>query len=321
MTIEDAGGHLEEECSTNSLPNDLPPNLSYRISRGVDGIFHSFIENESCVDPPVSDVVPAPSDFLDLSHGCVAGGFLTLKHSCGRTRTLHLSCNSRFACECPECSKRWARKNRKKCEALLLRMISPKLLTLTLKKDKRSGACPTLLDIHRMANTLFHRLRYREYRIGSWFAVVEFPNHLHIVMDSDFVPQDKISRLWSGITGGSFVVDIRQINTARSGVRPTVKYVTKYLTKACGLTPTPEPIQRGVDVDEAYRIRKNFTLDELRGFHIVKTWGNEAIARQPMTCDCGDCSPWKKTDFSFVLPAVGDSFSILTTDKGPPTVC
>ena len=320
MTIEDAGGHLREGLLTNSLPNDLPPNLSYRISSGVDGIFHSFIENEDCGDPPVSDVVLAPSEFVDISHGCGGGGFLTLKHPCGRTRTYHIPCNKRFACECPACSKRWARKNRRKFEALLLRMVSPKLLTLTLKKDRRTGHCPTLLDIHRMANALFHRLRYRGYRIDSWFAVVEFPNHLHVVLDSDFIHQDKISRLWSDVTDGSFVVDIRQINTARSGVRPTVKYVTKYLTKACGLTPAPEPSQLMIDVDDSVPIKRNFSLDELKGFHIVKSWGNEAICRQPLTCDCGDCSPWKKTDFCFVLPAVDDSFSILTTDKGPPVL-
>jgi len=171
-----------------------------------------------------------------------------------------------------------------------------------------------------MMNALLHRLRYRGYHIGSWFAVVEFPNHLHVVMDSDYIPRDNIVRQWSDITDGSFVVDIRPINTSRAGVRPTVKYVTKYLTKACGIAPSPEPVQVHLDGERTVAQRRNWTLDELKGFHIVKSWGNEAIARQPMTCDCGDCSPWHKTSFSFDFPSGANFVSFLTSDKGPPSV-
>lgn len=322
MTTRESGcAPLEGFLTISPQPEEQHPNLSYLTSSGIDGIFHSFIENEPSGLSSKSDVLPSASDYLDLTHGCTRdGGFVTVQHSCGKTKTLHLPCNSRFACECPECSKRWARKNRKKFESLLLRMRSPKFLTLTLWYDKTTGHCPTLLEIHQMMNALLHRLRYRGYFIGSWFAVVEFPNHLHIVMDSDYIPRDNIVRQWKDITDGSFVVDIRPINTARAGVRPTVKYVTKYITKACGLTPSPEPTQLRLDDDDVIVIKRNFTSSELKGFHIVKSWGNEAIARQPMTCDCGDDSPWHKTAFSFDLPADHGTFSILTTDTGPPSV-
>lgn len=113
MSIEDSGGALKEGLFTNSLPNDKPPQLSYRISAGVDGIFHSFIENEPCLPSPSSpSSVPVDEEFVDCSSGCPNGGYLSVKHDpCGKVRIYHIGCNSRFESVCSICARKWVRKS------------------------------------------------------------------------------------------------------------------------------------------------------------------------------------------------------------------
>lgn len=67
----------------------------------------------------------------------------------------------------------------------------------------------------------------RPYKIGSWCGCIEPPNHVHIVMDCEYVPQYEIAELWHSITGDSMIVDIRAIvNRQRA-----TYYITKYITK------------------------------------------------------------------------------------------
>ena len=323
MTIEDAGGHLREELLTNSLPNDLPPNLSYRISSGVDGIFHSFIENEPSVFPSSLSSASSPpaepfeNEFMDCSSGCPNGGFLSVKHDpCGKVRTYQIGCNSRFASQCDTCARKWVRKKRLKAERLISKMRSPKLVTLTLKKNRLTGHCDSLLDVHVMQNDLFHALRYRKFWIGPWIAVVEFPNHVHIIMDSDYIPQNQLSQYWKNASGGSYIVDIRPINIQRDGVRPSVNYVMKYITKACGFVPGDDQLDLHGD---ATPIQNNWTIDDLRGFHIVQTWGNDKDSVRIVSCDCGDPSPWHKTSFCSCNSDSVQYYSTMISDKGPPS--
>ena len=324
MSIEDSGGALKEGLFTNSLPNDKPPQLSYRISSGVDGIFHSFIENEPSVLPsPLPSASSPPSEpvdeeFVDCSSGCPNGAYLFVKHDpCGKVRTYHIGCNSRFESVCSICARKWVKKKRHKIERLIANMRAPKLITLTLKKNRLTGNCDSLFDIHAMQNDLFHALRYRKFWIGPWVAVIEFPNHVHLIVDCDYIPQNQLSQYWKNASGGSYIVDIRPINIQRDGVGPSVKYITKYITKACGFTPCD--VQQDLHGDGS-PIPNNWSLDELRGFHIVQTWGNPSDSSIVVSCSCGDPSPWHKISFEFLLSDSERQYSMMTSDKGPPVL-
>lgn len=319
LTIEDAGAALIKVLLTKSPHIERAPNLSsYRISSGVDGVFHSFIENEPCSPSSPS---PSPSsaaideEFVDCSSGCPNGGYLSVKHTCGKVRTFHIGCNSRFESVCSICARKWVKKKRRKIERLISNMRAPKLITLTLKKNRLTGNCDSLFDIHAMQNDLFHALRYREYSIGPWVAVVEFPNHVHLIVDCDYIPQFKLSQYWKNASGGSYIVDIRPINIQRDGVEPSVKYITKYITKACGFSPADD--QQNLD-GERSPIPNNWSLDDLRGFHIVQTWGNPKDSSVVVPCSCGDPSPWHKTSFVFHLSDSERQYSMMISDKGPP---
>jgi hypothetical protein len=197
-------------------------------------------------------------------------------------------------------------------------MVQPKIITLTLKKNRLTGHCDSLLDIHAMQNDLFHALRYRKFWIGPWVAVVEFPNHVHLIVDCDYIPQNELSQYWKSASGGSFVVDIRAVNIQRDGVEPSARYITKYISKACGFTPCD--VQQDLHGDGS-PIPNNWSLDDLRGFHIVQTWGNPGDSAIVVSCSCGDPSPWRKTCFFSCNPESGSAqyYRIKISDKGPPS--
>jgi len=151
-------------------------------------------------------------------------------------------------------------------------MKSPKLITVTLRK----GVTPkkNLERLWPMRNALFHKLRDKGYKIFSHFSVVEFPNHIHMVVDCDYIPQNLLSKYWKTITGDSYIVDVRKINLPRSGPRATVRYITKYLTK-------------GADVD-------TLSIEDLKGFHVISSWRlGEPSTKVPMTCLCGSTGHFK----------------------------
>lgn len=113
-------------------------------------------------------------------------------------------------------------------------------------------------DIWAMRKILFRALRDKGYKIRSWCGAIEPPNHLHIIVDADYIPQSVLSSLWLQITGNSKVVDIRQVNL--DDISQVDSYLAKYISKADNWT-------------------KYFSLDELKGFHIVGCSGFEKILK------------------------------------------
>lgn len=149
-------------------------------------------------------------------------------------------------------------------------MKTPKFLTLTLLK---TGGRMTerLKSLWGYRRQLFEYLRRAGYRVDSWCAVIEPPNHVHIIVDSDYIPEFEISRLWHQITGDSFIVDIRAIN-AREDPRQVFAYVTKYMTKAGGWS--------------------GMNLDLLEGFHLCGSHGLVlAVKDRKAICICGSRRP------------------------------
>jgi hypothetical protein len=55
----------------------------------------------------------------------------------------------------------------------------------------------------------------------------EWHPHLHIVAEGEFIPQATLSNVWNAITGDSFKVDIRALNSAKDATF----YVSKYICK------------------------------------------------------------------------------------------
>lgn len=164
--------------------------------------------------------------------------YFTCEHT-GRVHRITLGCHSRWEDTCPHCAKKWRNKMRKKYHKGVMAMRAPKFITLTLKRRDIVGEDGTrgshkLDDIWALRNQLFHIIRKRKnthtgkpYRIGSWVACLEPPNHIHMIVDCEYIPQHEMAEIWHTITGDSIIVDIRAVRSKSqcSG------YVTKYITK------------------------------------------------------------------------------------------
>lgn len=135
---------------------------------------------------------------------------------------------------CPECAKAWRLRTRRRYIAIVKTFESPRFMTLTLKKDE-GNHCENVSKLWSFRNQCFRRLRDRGYKIRGWVATLELPNHLHIIMDSDYIPQGELSDIWLDITGDSFIVDVRAKDHFGRALKDNLSlcaaYVTKYVTK------------------------------------------------------------------------------------------
>jgi len=183
---------------------------------------------------------------------------------CGRLHKVTVGCGKRFEYFCPTCSKRWRSKTFVKYFKAVNCMHDPKFLTLTLKKQQ-GRMTERLLELWGMKKKLFKYLSRLGYKIPSWVGVIEPPNHVHLIIDSRYIPYDIIRDLWRSVTKDSYIIDIRQVS--KNDPKAIAGYITKYLSKAANWT--------------------GINLDLLAGFHLIGSWHlPPAPPRSPM-CPCG----------------------------------
>lgn len=200
----------------------------------------------------------------DVSGGCVYPKSYKFVHKkCGSPVEMITGCHQRFEVQCPECSKKWKKKVSSRVYDGVMSMKTPSFLTLTLTKHNTN--IERMKSLWQLRKSLFKKLRAEGYKIGSWVAVVEYPNHLHICMDSQYIPQSQVSKVWKSITGDSYVVDIRRLKLGASPGR-IVKYLSKYLGKSIGW---PDRV-----------------IKEMKGFHVIQSHGIPKIERHKITCPC-----------------------------------
>jgi len=204
---------------------------------------------------------------IDKAGSCVNSRpvFLACK-VCEHPLRLEVGCNSRFSWVCPHCAARWQKRVKWRYYSGVLAMRVPKLVTLTLRHEK--GRLATrLLRLWGLRKQLFEVLAFKGYEIRSWCGVIEAPNHIHLIVDMDYIPQWEMSAVWQSVTGDSFIVSIEKVNLAKDP-RKVVSYLTKYLTKAS--------------------TRPGLNMGLLEGFHLVGSWGLPPRERFRLSCPlCG----------------------------------
>lgn len=166
----------------------------------------------------------------------------------GRYRLASQKCRDRF---CRRCAA--DRANR--LAAAVREQLTPtphRFATLTL----RSSEQPLAAQIDRLYHA-FRELRRRRWwrarvRGGAAFLEVTWGQeserwhpHLHLVIDSDYLPQSELSAEWHHVTRDSHVVDIRIVRDPGA----VANYVTKYAAKPLSNTYLNRPEQ----LDEAIR--------------------------------------------------------------------
>ena len=133
---------------------------------------------------------------------------------------------------CPRCDRARRKRLQRQFDERLKRMKKPKFLTLTLLQND----APLHEQVHRIKEA-FRRMRacaVWKQMVKGGFWVLEIKRnaenthwnvHLHSLLDSNYLPQDWLSKTWKRFTGDSYVVDIRRATPNKT------RYMTKYVTK------------------------------------------------------------------------------------------
>lgn len=99
--------------------------------------------------------------------------------------------------------------------------------------------------------------------------------HLHVLVESSFIPHTQLKATWHAITKTSYVVDIRAVTDPRR----VDQYVTKYVTKPTALNYTNHPHL----LDE--------TIVSLRSIHSIRPFGTWHKLKLTSTPPPGDWEP------------------------------
>jgi hypothetical protein len=195
-----------------------------------------------------------------------------------------LRCNKRFEVLCPDCSAHWRQAVVTKFKLGIANMKTPKFVTLTLKKKVNLN----VREIWKIRNYLFRILRRRGYRIDGWLGICEWPNHIHLVIDCDYVPQAELSEAWLVASDDSYIVDIRAVKDGR-GQRMAINYLAKYLGKS-----------QGWDGEN---------LSNLKGFHLQNNHGlllDKPLHKCPCPCGIGPLRVVSDDEFYHSLDLIID---------------
>lgn len=167
---------------------------------------------------------------VDFSKDCFSPLRLTLADAVtGFLVDVIVPCHKRFDRDCPSCASRFRRKVFAQANDFLDSCDFPRFLTLTLVIDA-DGSADNFGLMWRLFWDFRRRMENDGFTLGRWFAVFEFPNHIHCVFDGDFLPKGLVSDNWKAVTGESFIVDIKAFDEQRAR-KMVARYISKYVSK------------------------------------------------------------------------------------------
>lgn len=152
---------------------------------------------------------------------------------CGHMKSVLMYCGDRL---CPLCKKNNYLRLLKKYSPLIRRIPSHRLSQITLThKNIKFLSRESVKKIHDDFSSL-RRTEFFKSKVRGGLAVVECKHesdntgwniHIHILVDSYFIPQKELSKIWFEITGDSFIVDIRQEENSLRAIKHLLKYFSK----------------------------------------------------------------------------------------------
>ena len=196
----------------------------------------------------------------DRYDSCRDYAFFVRHKISGEVRVQASACKLRW---CPLCIRTKRFFLTRNVAAWTSKLKKPKLLTFTLK-HKDVDLKERIIDLYRFFRNVRRTKWFKKnVRGGLWFFQVTksktdglWHPHIHCLVDSNFLPKEKLSELWELVTGDSRIVDIRAVKD----VQKTADYVARYIAAPCRLSD--------FSVDDAIEI-----VQTLNGRRICGTWG------------------------------------------------
>lgn len=185
----------------------------------------------------------------------------------GQVRVLSNGCKLRW---CPLCADGTRLFITNQVLDWLSHQPQPKFLTLTLKHS----AAPLSHQVDSLYN-YFRQLKKttlwrKNVGGGVWFFQVKvsakdgfWHPHLHLLLNSSYIPHKRLSTMWKTITKSSSIVDIRAVNNAQKAA----EYVARYCSASAELCKFE--FHQAVDcVSELHGRRLCGTIGTARGLHL-----------------------------------------------------
>lgn len=201
---------------------------------------------------------------------CRSNAWFARHRESGEVRVLSNGCKLRW---CPLCADGTRAFITRQVLDWLSHQPQPKFLTLTLKHS----AAPLGFQVDSLYN-FFRQLKktglWRKHVAGGiWFFQVKMSQkddcwhpHLHLLLNSSYIQQKRLSMLWKKVTGGSSVVDIRAVRDAQKAA----EYVARYCSASAHLSKMP--FNAAVDcVSELHGRRLCGTFGSARSYRLRTT--------------------------------------------------
>ncbi|MBA7648752.1 hypothetical protein ES703_56540 [subsurface metagenome] len=171
------------------------------------------------------------SDHVQRFLNCRTTSFFVRHNQTGRVHVHTNACRLRW---CPLCANAKAKYQKMAVLDWCNTRRNLKLLTLTLKHS------PAPLE-HQLTHLYRCFTAFRKDRIirntirgAIWFTQIKLAKsdslwhpHVHLIIDSDFIPQATLVAIWNRITKTSKIVDIRAIKTPRIAVAYVGRYAAR----------------------------------------------------------------------------------------------
>lgn len=211
-------------------------------------------------------------------NSCRSSAWFVRHNVTGIVRMASSRCNLRW---CPLCIKTKRFIMVQSLVPFIQKATKPKFLTLTLKHTE----APLSHQIDSLYK-FFSQLRRRPWfkaRVGGgvWFFQVKqsendglWHPHLHCLLTGKYLPHAELKEIWSYITKGSSIVDIRAVKDAKKAA----EYVARYASAPCRLSDLS--LEKAVEC-----------VDALHGRRICGTWGS-AKEVQLVPKKCPDSENW-----------------------------
>lgn len=203
---------------------------------------------------------------------------------CGELNADPIGCKQRL---CPVCMK--SRSNRMVRDLMdkFVWFWNPKLLTVTVKNFK--VLTKQKIDKARKDfDNLLRRKLFKDKCRGGYYTIeIVYNNdrkdwnlHIHSLIDSYYINQAEISKVWRDITGDSWIVDIRKAD--HRSIFEVCKYMTKFMLK-------DSEIVDGYPIGELFKATRNTKLVRCFGFlRGLEIDNNEVDENNGFSCgNCG----------------------------------
>lgn len=249
------------EHQETSVPNSIP--VSYR----------AHLERNAKVDISAYRQLYLDIDEIEYTNrvlkfdDCRIRAWFAFDTETHMVNVMSNSCKLRW---CPLCAQSRRANIAAQTSAWLKTQVRPKFLTLTIRHTEQPLAeqVSHLYQAFRLLRR--KRLFTKNIRGGIWFFQIKqnthdltWHPHIHCLITGNYVPQKAISTLWSKLTRGSNVVDIRGVHDEEKAVNE----VARYAAVPCDLEQVV-PADRVELFNALHSLRTSGTWGSARGIRL-----------------------------------------------------